>query len=280
MAEINCKLSQALLRKVELAHKLAYRWAKEEIESECAMIQTEIGRWFNLDDCICESDEAIAEAVEYLELMGLLERHPEHRNLVIVADAVPAAPTSAKNSWIDPVDETAAEVKRTALAEEFISTYIAPSCLDDDTKTLVAGNVRGFFSWIRYRGAFVDRFYRQVLVSQWCRNAFGVEAATHLPQRGIRLLEESCEAAQAAGVDIFMAHRLVDYVWSRPVGELSQELGGVGVTLLAIAAAAGMSADDCEAREVSRVLAKPLEHFAKRNAEKNAAGFNAVPLQP
>lgn len=59
-------------------------------------------------------------------------------------------------------------------------------------------------------------------------------------------------------------------------GELSQELGGVGVTLLALAAAANVSADDAELTEIRRVLSKPLEHFWARNKVKNDAGFNAL----
>ena len=71
-----------------------------------------------------------------------------------------------------------------------------------------------------------------------------------------------------------MVHRLVDYVFARPVGNLAQEIGGVGITLLALAQAATIDADAEEQREFERVLAKPLEHFAARNAAKNAAGFN------
>ncbi len=56
-------------------------------------------------------------------------------------------------------------------------------------------------------------------------------------------------------------------------GDLRQELGGVGVTTLALAAAAGVDADCCELSEVHRVLSKPLEHFTARNAAKNEAGF-------
>lgn len=111
----------------------------------------------------------------------------------------------------------------------------------------------------------------------WTRQAFGDEQATSLPQRGLRLLEEAIEAAQAAGVERAMALKLVDYVFDRPPGVLHQELGGVGVTTLALAAAAGLSADDEEEREVARVLAKPLKHFTERNEAKNAAGFLAIP---
>ena len=119
----------------------------------------------------------------------------------------------------------------------------------------------------------MQRNQRQADVFAWAQAAFTVEQATSLPQRGLRLLEEAIEAFQATGGDPGMAHRLVDYVFARPVGELRQELGGVGIGVLALAAAAGMSADEVERFEVERVLGRPLEHFQRRNAEKNAAGF-------
>lgn len=124
--------------------------------------------------------------------------------------------------------------------------------------------------------ALIDRDARQKRVADWCAAAFGAGHASSVPQRGIRLAEEAIEAAQAAGCERAMVHRLVDHVFDRPAGELGQELGGVGVTLLALAAAAGLSADDCEQSEIERVLAKPLAHFAARNAAKNAAGFNVA----
>lgn len=116
---------------------------------------------------------------------------------------------------------------------------------------------------------------RQKNIAEWCAAAFGSEQAESLPQRGIRLLEEAAEVAQATTVDLVMAHKMIDYVWSRPSGLLYQELGGVGVTILALANAAGLDADDCEAREVQRVLSKPIEHFTQRNQAKNDAGFLA-----
>lgn len=117
---------------------------------------------------------------------------------------------------------------------------------------------------------------RQCQVAEWCASAFGADHAASIPQRGIRHAEEAIEAAQAAGCDPAMVHRLVDHVYSRAPGELRQEIGGSGITLLALAAAAGASADGEESRELARVLSKPLEHFAQRNAAKNAAGFNVA----
>lgn len=83
---------------------------------------------------------------------------------------------------------------------------------------------------------------RQEKVFAWAKAAFTEEQTTSLPQRGLRLLEESIEAFQACGGDPAMAHKLVDFVFARPAGALHQELGGVGVTVLALAAAAGLAA--------------------------------------
>jgi NTP pyrophosphatase (non-canonical NTP hydrolase) len=114
---------------------------------------------------------------------------------------------------------------------------------------------------------------RQRRVTEWARAAFGEAEATGLAQRGVRLLEEAIEAFQACGGDEAIAHKLVAYVFARPVGTVGQELGGVAVTVLALAAAAGVSADEEECREIHRVLSKPLQEFTQRNANKNAAGF-------
>ena len=119
----------------------------------------------------------------------------------------------------------------------------------------------------------LPRDARQVMITGWARSAFGEAEATGIPQRGLRLLEEAIEAFQACGGDEAMAHKLVTYVFERPRGEIGQELGGVAVTVLALAAAAGLSADNEECREIHRVLSKPLQTFTDRNAAKNAAGF-------
>lgn len=121
----------------------------------------------------------------------------------------------------------------------------------------------------------MNRDSRQDGVHAWCVSAFGKEHSENVEQRALRLVEEAIEAAQACGCDLAMLHKLVDYVYSRPVGKIEQELGGVGLTTLALAAAAGLSADDLEAREFRRVLATPLQTFSERNKQKNEAGFQA-----
>lgn len=121
---------------------------------------------------------------------------------------------------------------------------------------------------------------RQAKIHEWARECFGDEQACSLPHRGLRLLEEAAEAAQAAGVSVAMAHKLVDYVFNRPVGDLGQELGGTATTLRCLAQAAGLSAEGEEVREMERVLSKPREHFIARNAAKNAVGLCAVDIKP
>jgi hypothetical protein len=120
---------------------------------------------------------------------------------------------------------------------------------------------------------------RQRAIGYWSEVNFGRAEGSSIPQRGIRHLEEAAEAAHAAGVPLDMAIAMIRYVWSRPKGELAQELGGSAITLLAFAQAAGLSADECEQKELERVLSKPVGHFAQRNAEKNAAGFTLVPRE-
>jgi NTP pyrophosphatase (non-canonical NTP hydrolase) len=119
----------------------------------------------------------------------------------------------------------------------------------------------------------MHREQRQQLIYDWAKQAFGHEEATSLPQRGLRLLEEAIETFQACGGDEAIALKLVAFVFGRPKGAIGQELGGVAVTTLALAAAAGLSADEEECREIHRVLSKPPREFTLRNASKNAAGF-------
>lgn len=121
----------------------------------------------------------------------------------------------------------------------------------------------------------ITRLARQRRVKQFVDEAFGPDS---VEQRALRFLEEAIEAFQAASGNQEQGLRLFDYVFNRPVGELSQELGGVGITLLALAETAGLDADAEEQRELRRVLSKPIEHFRARNQAKNDAGFRASAL--
>lgn len=136
---------------------------------------------------------------------------------------------------------------------------------------------------IEARNAVVEtRDERQKRVVEWCAAAFGTEHQASVPQRGLRMLEEAIEAYQALDGSPEAAHKLIDYIYAKEPGKLFQELGGLGITVLALAAAADLSADDAEKAELARVLSKPLEWFYARNEAKNAAGFDATafPTEP
>jgi NTP pyrophosphatase (non-canonical NTP hydrolase) len=127
-----------------------------------------------------------------------------------------------------------------------------------------------------YQLSDLDRTARQAIAEAWGINAFGKLEVHNVAQRTIRLNEESVEACQVANVDPDLLHEQIDEVYSRPVGELNQEIGGIGLCVLLLAASAGLDADQEENREVKRVLNKPVKYFTARNADKNARGFSAV----
>lgn len=122
-------------------------------------------------------------------------------------------------------------------------------------------------------GIVHPRKARQNTVHAWCIAAFGQARAASPAQRGLRHAEEAIEAAQTVGVDPEQLIALVRYIYARPPGGIEREIGGSGLTLVALAAACGVDADACEVAEVRRVLSKPLEYFTARNQAKDDAGF-------
>lgn len=113
---------------------------------------------------------------------------------------------------------------------------------------------------------------RQDEVTKWVIRCFG-RKALHLHERASRFLEESFELCQASGLPKEQALKLLDYVYSRPVGEPGQEIGGVGISLLALAEALSVSADAEELDELTRVLSKTPEHFRARHSKKVDQGI-------
>jgi len=77
----------------------------------------------------------------------------------------------------------------------------------------------------------------QEAVMWWCEVCHGKERARNCTERSLRFTEESIELAQAAGLPKEKIYQLVEYVYSKPVGSLPQEVGGVMVTLAAMCSA-------------------------------------------
>lgn len=81
----------------------------------------------------------------------------------------------------------------------------------------------------------------QARVHDWMAACFARPDAMEPAQRAFRFIEEALELVQASGTSREDVLRLVDYVYGRPSGVVSQEIGGVMVTLAGLSTAFGLS---------------------------------------
>ncbi|TAU52541.1 hypothetical protein ELI43_06815 [Rhizobium leguminosarum] len=95
------------------------------------------------------------------------------------------------------------------------------------------------------------RSYQQ-RVREWVAACFPPSSAKDRLERAHRFLEEALELAQAAGCSKEDAAALVTYVFSRPVGDASQETGGVMVTLTALCDVQGIDLEEASEGELAR----------------------------
>jgi hypothetical protein len=109
----------------------------------------------------------------------------------------------------------------------------------------------------------------QRAVGRWMRECFRSETAMTIEQRGFRMLEEANELAQSCGVTQAEAHRLVDYVYSRPAGLIEQEVGGVMVTVAGLCEAANLTLEVAAERELGRCI-KNTEKIREKDLAKPA----------
>lgn len=116
----------------------------------------------------------------------------------------------------------------------------------------------------------------QDIVAETVRAHFGEESLNSVLERGIRFLEESIELFQAAGGFEDVAQLLVRYVYGRPKGDPAQEIGGVGVTLMALAESLKLNAEVCVTEEVTRFSTLPSDYFRERHEAKFQAGVSTI----
>jgi len=96
-------------------------------------------------------------------------------------------------------------------------------------------------------------------------------------ERGDRLLEEVFELLQSGGYDPARVAALRDYVWNRPAGEPSQEVGGVMVTLAAYCNAFDLDMHAAGETELARIWTKVEAIRAKQAAKPTGS---ALPIAP
>jgi len=113
-------------------------------------------------------------------------------------------------------------------------------------------------------------------IFSWCRYTFGDKIALDTKIRALRVLEEAIELAQAEGVDEATAQAWVKHVYSRPVGEVYQEAGGLAICFLAWAGSRNVELSylaDIELRRIDNPQA--IEKIRAKQAEKNAVGASS-----
>jgi len=96
---------------------------------------------------------------------------------------------------------------------------------------------------------------------------FGEAIAQDKAERNARFLEEALELVQACEFSREDCLKLVDYVYSRPVGERHQEVGGVMVTLAALCSAHRLDMNEAADKELCRVWQKMEQIRAKQAAK-------------
>lgn len=96
---------------------------------------------------------------------------------------------------------------------------------------------------------------------------FGSMIAGDKEERNHRFLEEALELVQSCDCTRQEAHQLVDYVYGRPVGEKTQEVGGVMVTLAALCLAQELNMHEAGETELNRIWTK-VEQIRAKQATK------------
>jgi NTP pyrophosphatase (non-canonical NTP hydrolase) len=121
----------------------------------------------------------------------------------------------------------------------------------------------------------------QERVRPWMLECFGPEIANDRVERGDRFCEEALELLQASGYDRRRVLALVDYVFNRPAGEITQETGGVLVTLAAFCLAHGIDMHAAGETELARIWTKVDVIRAKQATKPTGSALPvAVPNHP
>ena len=117
----------------------------------------------------------------------------------------------------------------------------------------------------------------QARVQPWMMECFGPTISAARVERGDRLLEEVFELLQSGGYDFSRIASLAAYVWGRPPGEPSQEVGGVMVTLAAYCLAHGLDMHEAGEVELARILQPGI---VEKIRAKQAAKARDIPFSP
>lgn len=109
-------------------------------------------------------------------------------------------------------------------------------------------------------------------IAAWVRSRLGTAVLMDREERAARLVEEAIELAQAEGMARSDVVKITNRVFDREVGEVTQEVGGIGVCLLAYCHAADLDFVMLTKREVDRIEKVPAEVTQAKHDAKVKAG--------
>lgn len=137
--------------------------------------------------------------------------------------------------------------------------------------------------WIKEQGPLyvwpsLQRAAFQTRVAPWVVECFGQTITGDKQERNHRFLEEALELVQACGGTAGDSHELVDYVFGRPVGEKSQEVGGVMVTLAALCHANHLNMHQAGETELDRI-SQPEVMGRIRSKQKAKPAIGPLPIR-
>ena len=128
-----------------------------------------------------------------------------------------------------------------------------------------------------WKGYGVD----QAVIEQFVRTRFGDKVMDNKEERAARVLEEAIELFQVDARDPkegrAKAHKLIDVVFDKKVGDRKQEIGGLGVTLLALCAAHEHRLDELVKTEIARIMSMSPDHFLQKQTAKSDLGVAERP---
>lgn len=111
----------------------------------------------------------------------------------------------------------------------------------------------------------------QERIIKWFNLCFGGHDLKDKNKRNSRFFEEAVELVQAADMSKDEAHKLVDHVYSRPKGEVAQEVGGVLTTLMTLLEAHELKLEEIQKDALLEAYERIEEIRAKSKLKPNFA---------
>lgn len=105
---------------------------------------------------------------------------------------------------------------------------------------------------------------------------------TDIEERLARFFEEVNETCQALGMSREDAHKLIDYTYDRPTGEVRKEVGAAMLTLASLCVVAGIDLMECAEADLEKLqrpetIARIRAKRSTRHGRGPLPGFDAVP---